>query len=159
MIKILKESSAPDLQKYYKKQKKKIVLAGGCFDILHSGHLYFLLNAKEKGDVLVLLLESDENIKLRKGNGRPINSQKNRSIVLSNLKFVDHIIMLEGMTKSEEYDKLIVQIKPEIIAVTSGDKFIKRRMEQSQKVGAKLEIIDKINTPSTSDLISNIKNG
>lgn len=159
MIKILKQSSAQDLFNHYKNKKKKIILAGGCFDILHSGHIYFLTKAKEKGDILVLLLESDENIKLKKGKTRPINSQKNRSIVLSNLKFVDHVIMLEGMTKSEEYDKLIVQIKPEVIAITSDDKYISKRIEQSHKVGAKLEIINKITTPSTTDLISKIKNG
>jgi rfaE bifunctional protein nucleotidyltransferase chain/domain len=157
--KILNQSSAPDLQKYYKKTNKKIILTGGCFDVLHSGHLKFLKSAKTKGDILIVLLESDKNIKLKKGNNRPINSQKIRSIVLSNIKDVDHVIQLKGMTKSQEYAKLIVQINPDVIVVTEGDKYISRRKEQCEMVGAKLEVIKKFISPSTSELITQYKNG
>ena len=142
---------------YAKKLHKKIVLTGGCFDILHSGHLYFLSESKKNGDILIILLESDENIKIRKGKNRPINSMKKRLKVLSLLSYVDFIIPLRGMTKKEEYDKLIVQIKPDLITITKGDINIKKRKIQADLVGAKLIEISKIENISTTQIIKNIK--
>lgn len=138
-----------------KRQGKTIVLAGGCFDILHKGHIFFLEEAKRQGDILILFLESDENIKIRKGNDRPINSQKYRSIVLAALSSVDYVIPLEGMTNNQEYDKLIVQIKPDIIALTEGDPGLEQREKQAKMVKAKIRLIKKIEGKSTTNLIKN----
>lgn len=139
-----------------RKQNKKIVLVGGCFDILHAGHIFFLEKSKQQADILIVFLESDENIKLRKGKNRPINSQKNRSIVLSSIEPVNYIIPLVGMTKGEDYDKLIVQIKPDVIALTTGDKYLEKRKEQASVVGAKLIEIEKIEGISSSKFAKNI---
>ena len=64
----------------------KIVLVGGCFDILHLGHVVFLEKAKKEGDVLVVLLESDEKVRFLKGKGRPVHTQSERAEILSALK-------------------------------------------------------------------------
>jgi rfaE bifunctional protein nucleotidyltransferase chain/domain len=146
---------APTLQKL-KSKNKKIILVGGCFDILHLGHIKFLEDSKKHADILILLLESDENIRKYKGENRPINSQKNRSIVLSSLKTVDLIIPLEGMTKNEDYDKLIVQIKPDFIALTRGDKNISHRKKQCDMIGAKLIEIQKVENLSSTGYINSI---
>lgn len=136
---------------------KKIVIAGGCFDILHIGHVEYLNEAKKTGDVLVVLLESDNSIKKIKGITRPINPQKNRAKILSELKPVDYIICLSEFGNSD-YDKLIFQLKPQIIATTFGDKQIEHKIRQANMIGAKVVIVNKkIKDQSTSkiaDIIS-----
>ncbi len=156
MNKIIKQEDIGALVTKLKKSRKSIVLGGGCFDILHPGHIKFLEEAKKTGDVLLILLESDQNVKWRKGKNRPINNQKNRSIVLSTLASVDFIIPLTEMTKDEEYDKLIVQIKPDVISITYGDPNIAKRQSQAKMVGANLAVIDRIKTKQTSELIKSI---
>lgn len=138
-----------------KSKEKKIVLVGGCFDILHPGHIAFLSEAKKSGDLLFTFLESDLKIKKMKGEGRPINNQIIRAKVLNSLPMIDYIIPLKGVTKNEEYDKLIVQIKPDFIAITENDSGTNKRRKQAEMVGAKLIVIKKMKTPSTSELIEN----
>ncbi len=156
MKKIISTNDAALISSKSKKLNKKIVLVGGCFDILHLGHIYFLEKSKEEGEILFVLLESDENIKKWKGINRPINSQKNRGIVLSAISSVDYIIPLKGMTKTEDYDKLIVQINPDVIAITKGDKNIEKRQSQTDSIGAKLVKINKIEGISTTKFAENI---
>lgn len=156
MGKVLNIKQTINVAKELNKQGKTVVLVGGCFDVLHSGHIGFLNEAKKEGDVLMALLESDENIKKIKGKNRPLNSQINRSIVLSSLSSVNYIIPLRGVTNGNFYDKLIVQIKPAYIAITVGDKNLKKREEQCKLVNAKLVKIRKFNGLSSSNYIKNI---
>lgn len=137
-----------------KNKKNKIVLVGGCFDVLHLGHVIFLEKAKKLGNKLVVLLESDENIKKDKGNNRPINNQENRAKMLMSLKVVDQVISLPEMKTDEEYFDLIKKIKPSVIAVTDGDKRFLQKKEQAKIVGAKLvKVIKLIPHQSTSRVI------
>ena len=136
---------------------KKIVLVGGCFDIVHLGHLIFLEKAKAKGDILIVLLESDENIRKNKGQNRPINNQDDRAVFLTKLKMVDYVIKLPEMKNDEEYFKIINKIKPKIIAVSEKDINLVKKKEQAQKIGAKLiEVTKIIPQRSTSKIIEDI---
>ena len=155
MSKIITINQAAKLSTKFKQSGKTIVLVGGCFDLLHKGHIYFLEKSKQKGDLLFVLLESDVNIRKRKGENRPINPQNTRSIVLSARPYVDYIIPLQDVTNDKDYDKLIVQIKPDIITMTKGDKNLSQRTKQCEKFGVKLELIDKMEGVSTSNLIEN----
>lgn len=156
--KILKLQDISDEITKLKKENKKIVLIGGCFDILHTGHILFLEAAKKEGDVLFVLLESDESIKKKKGERRPVNSQKNREIVVNAIKNVDYVVPLIGVTKNEEYDRLMVQIDPDIVAITEGDSQIDLRRKQCELINAQLKIvIKKIDNNSTTALINRIK--
>ena len=132
---------------------KRIVLAGGCFDILHVGHLSFLEKAKTHGDALFILLESDEAIKIIKGEKRPINPQQDRAKVLASLTMTDHIIKLNGILKNEEYDKLILALKPAIIATTKADPQRRHKERQAALSGAKVvDVTEMINTTSTTKI-------
>lgn len=154
MNKIIQTDVIDKVVEKIKKLGKTIVLVGGCFDILHVGHTLFLETAKKEGDFLFVLLESDENTKKKKGEGRPINSQKKRTAVLCALKFVDYVIPLIGVTKNEDYDKLIVQIKPDVIAMTKGEPGVEQRKKQAVAVGAELKlVIDRVKEESTTGLI------
>jgi FAD synthetase len=125
-------------------KKNKIVLVGGCFDILHSGHIIFLKKAKKLGDELIVLLESDENIKEKKGKNRPINNQKNRSLVLSNLKIVDEVIKLPFLKNDKDYFKIIEKIKPDFIAVSQNDENLEKKKKQAKIIGAKVVKVTKL---------------
>jgi FAD synthetase len=131
---------------------KKIVLVGGCFDLLHYGHISFLQQAKAAGDRLIVALESDENVRKSKGTSRPIHSQSQRKKMLQALSFVDEIIELPPMDKDEDYVTFIRKIKPDVIAFTEGDPIPDKKTEQAKLIGAAVVIIPKIHTPSTSQL-------
>ena len=131
---------------------KKIVLVGGCFDLLHYGHISFLKQAKSYGDYLIVALESDENVRKSKGASRPIHTQSQRKEMLQALKVVDEVIEFPPMTKDKEYFEFIRKIKPDVIALTEGDPILTKKMEQAKQNGAKVVIISKIHTPSTSQL-------
>lgn len=135
-------------------ERGKIVLTGGCFDILHIGHLTFLEKAKAEGDILVVLLESDQSIRKNKGKNRPINTQKDRVKILAALKSVDMVIPLPPMDSDKAYDDLVAKIHPDIIATTIGDKSISHKRRQAKKLGIELRIVMKIlKDKSTSNLI------
>lgn len=135
--------------------KRKTVLVGGCFDVLHPGHVIFLEKAKKMGDYLIVLLESDEKIKQLKGKSRPFFNQQERAVVLKGLKFVDQIIMLPFIKTNAEYERVIKKLKPDIIAATKGapDNYHKERI--AKIVGAKLKYVSKIiGNYSTSKILN-----
>ncbi len=99
-----------------KQDGKKIVFTNGCFDILHAGHIKYLQEAKELGDILIIGLNSDSSIKRLKGKERPINSQADRAVVLGGLSAVDYIVIF----KEDTPFNLIKHIKPDIL-VKGGD--------------------------------------
>ena len=145
-----------DLQKsktfLSKENKGRIVLTGGCFDILHIGHVRFLSEAKRMGDYLVVILENDEKVKKLKGGNRPIFIQKDRAEMLSALRSVDLIVLLPTIESDRDYLDVVMKIKPDIIAVTEKDPQIEKKKEQAKKIGAELKVISLVKTLSTSKL-------
>ncbi len=101
---------------HLKGEGKKIVFTNGCFDLLHLGHLKILREAKTKGDILIVGLNSDSSIRKIKGSTRPILDQKTRAKLLVNLNPVDYVVLFKEKTP---YD-LIKTIKPDIL-VKGGD--------------------------------------
>jgi D-beta-D-heptose 7-phosphate kinase / D-beta-D-heptose 1-phosphate adenosyltransferase len=99
-----------------KKMGKKIVFTNGCFDILHSGHVSYLEEAADQGDILVVGVNSDSSVKRLKGDHRPVNSTNQRVKVLSGLESVDYIISFDDDTPLN----LIQVLLPDIL-VKGGD--------------------------------------
>jgi D-beta-D-heptose 7-phosphate kinase/D-beta-D-heptose 1-phosphate adenosyltransferase len=95
---------------------KKIVFTNGVFDILHRGHVQYLMDARALGDVLVVGLNCDSSVKRLKGETRPVISESDRAFVLSNLKPVDYVVIFEEDTPLE----LISEILPDVL-VKGGD--------------------------------------
>jgi rfaE bifunctional protein nucleotidyltransferase chain/domain len=85
---------------------KKVVLANGCFDILHVGHLRYLQGARALGDVLVVALNSDKSVRLIKDEGRPILSESERVALVSGLRSVDYVILFDEPDVSRVLDVL-----------------------------------------------------
>jgi len=130
----------------------KKILIGGCFDLIHIGHIYFLEEAKKLGDKLVVLLESDETIKRLKGEHRPIHTQKERKKMLESIKFVDEVISIPPLKTDKEYYNLVQKINPDIIAITEGDPILEKKQEQAKLIGARAVVVPKIYSPSTTSL-------
>ena len=119
---------------------KSVVLVGGCFDVLHFGHIEFLKKAKVAGDYLVVALEPDQRI-LKYKHRKPTHTQKERAEILSSICFVDKIILLLVLNGFEEYNRLVEHIHPNVIAITEGDPQFKNKQNQAEKVGATVEVV------------------
>ena len=91
---------------YWKSNTKKVVLVGGCFDVLHYGHVQFLESAKSRGDLLVVALEPDEFIAKRKKR-KPVHTQAERAAILSALRSVDVVLLLPFFTTDMEYRRMV----------------------------------------------------
>lgn len=153
MDKIINIKQASKLSQKLRSRGRKIVLAGGCFDVLHIAHVKFLQKAKQKGDILFVILESDDNVTKLKGKNRPINSQKNRGIVLSALGFVDYVVRLSNIKNDAQYDAVVSQIQPSIIATTAGDPNILHKKRQASQIkGRVVCVLQRISDQSTTRL-------
>jgi len=127
---------------------KKIIMTNGCFDILHSGHVEYLSKAKELGDVLIVALNSDDSVKRLKGSSRPINKIQERMTVLSSLQAVDWLVEFNQDTPGD----LIKSILPNVL-VKGGD----YKEEDIEENGGEVKVIDYVESKSTSETISRIK--
>ena len=136
-----------------KKNGKKTVFTNGVFDILHIGHLTYLEEARNLGDVLIVGVNSDASVKVNKGDKRPINSQKNRAEMLSGLKFVDYTVIFDEKTP----EKLLDLLKPDI-HVKGGDYKKEDRPETKivEKNGGEVKILSFVDSFSTTDIINKI---
>ena len=90
---------------------KKVVLTGGCFDIFHFGHFTFLKAAKKAGDILVVLVESDEFIKKKKKK-IPVHTQDQRAQILAAFTMTDYVVKLPFFNSDADYCTLVQRIKP-----------------------------------------------
>ena len=96
--------------------RQKIVFTNGCFDVLHYGHVHYLAQARQLGDLLVVGLNSDASVRRLKGESRPVNPEQARAFVLAALEMVDYVCLFEEDTP---YD-LIAAVKPDVL-VKGGD--------------------------------------
>ncbi len=95
-----------------KKKGKRIVLANGCFDLIHVGHIRYLKESRALGDILVVALNSDTSVRKLKGKGRPILSEEERVEIISSFYFVDYVIVF----KEPNVEKILLTLKPHVHA-------------------------------------------
>ncbi len=94
-----------------RQQGKKIGFTNGCFDLLHQGHLFSLMQARKECDLLVVGLNSDSSVRRLKGPERPVQDENTRSLLLASLEFVDYVIIFDDDTAVP----LVEAIKPDIL--------------------------------------------
>lgn len=141
------------LRDQFKAEGKKVVFTNGVFDLIHSGHVDYLIKAKELGDILILALNSDESVKRIKGNKRPILLLKERAFIVSNLKPVDYVTFFEEDTPAEIINELI----PDILVKGADwpiDKIVGREVVEAN--GGEVKTIQFVNDQSTSKIIQKI---
>jgi len=134
------------------------VLATGTFDILHSGHLDYLEYAKSLGDYLVVHIESDEAVKRHKGVDRPVNDEKNRNRLISNLKIVDETIVADGERAATG---ILESTNPDILVIAPKDSFdAKTKEAEFKQICPNLRVVwfdQKKTQISTSGILNKIK--
>ena len=95
-----------------RQRKRKIVLANGCFDFFHVGHIRYLAGAKALGDCLSVAINSDEQVRRLKGENRPLMPERERAEIVSALKFVDYVTIFAEPTVEE----IIHAVRPDFHA-------------------------------------------
>ena len=161
-------SSPPLLEKIFKErlrlrsflkenyEGKKLVFTNGCFDILHSGHVLYLHEARQLGDVLILGLNSDASVRRLKGKGRPAHTWEDRAKVLAGLASVDFILYFEEDTPKES----ILTLRPHIHC-KGGDYKAEDLPETPlvRELGGEVQVLPFVAGASTTSLIEKIKMG
>ncbi|MCX5702289.1 MAG: D-glycero-beta-D-manno-heptose 1-phosphate adenylyltransferase [Candidatus Omnitrophica bacterium] len=150
-VKTLKELNT--IIKNLKSKGKKIVFTNGCFDLLHYGHLKYLEEAKAKGDILVVAINSDTSVNKIKGDKRPITSEKDRARIIAGLACVDYVVVF----KEETPLNVIKILKPDILVKGrdwKADNIVGR--EVVLKNGGRVSTLSFLKGYSTTNLIKKI---
>ena len=142
-----------EIRNKLKKDNKKVVFTNGCFDILHAGHVDYIIKAKEKGDILIVAVNSDSSMKRIKGTFRPIVPQNERAFIISSLKPVDYVVIFEEDTPYEIITKLIpdILVKGEDWSI---ENIVGRDIVEAN--GGKVETIKFVNNQSTTNIIKTV---
>jgi rfaE bifunctional protein nucleotidyltransferase chain/domain len=133
----------------------RIVLANGCFDVLHVGHTRYLAGASALGDILVVGINSDRQVAILKGKGRPLLPERERAEIVAALEVVDLVTIFDEPT----VEALLLAIKPDIHAKGtdySEDSVPERDVVRSY--GGQVAIVGDPKNHSTSEMISRLSN-
>ena len=152
--KIVSRETLAHLCAGWKVKGHKVVFTNGCFDILHPGHIQLLLEAAELGDKLVLGLNTDASVKRLKGEGRPVNDEQSRTLIMAAQLYVDAVSLFDEDTPLE----LIQAIHPDVI-VKGGD-YTPETVVGNDFVtsyGGKVVIVPTVEGFSTTSIINRMK--
>lgn len=155
--KIVSQNQALKELKTWREKNKKIVFTNGCFDIIHPGHIDYLSQARDLGDILVLGLNTDQSVRrLNKGSNRPINDERTRAYVLAGLASVDLIVFFDEQTPYN----LIKLLQPNVL-VKGKDYEVEKIIgfDILKENGGEVITIPFLNGYSTSSLIKKIIEG
>lgn len=154
--KLLPLARAVELRESLRARGQRVVLTNGVFDLLHTGHLYFLQQARAKGDALFVALNADESVRQLKGPLRPVQDAAARAYALAALACVDAIVVFARPRLTEE----IAALRPDVY-VKAGDYTLDKldRGERAalEQAGAAIEFLPFLPGFSTTALIAKIK--
>lgn len=153
MFKLKKRADIAKIVAKLKKHGRKVSFANGCFDIIHVGHVRFLKAARDRGDVLVLGLNSDASVRKLKGAGRPLVNQRERAEIMSAFEFVDYILIFNELTVDKTLQILLPTYHCKGTDYTM-DTVPEREM--AKKFGIKIAIVGDPKDHSTKDIIKTI---
>lgn len=134
---------------------KKLVVTNGCFDLLHPGHVTYLECARNQGDVLLLGLNGDDSVRQLKGEGRPVNSEADRAVVVAALQSVDGVCIFAEKTAT----RFLSAAQPDIY-VKGGDYTLETVNQDERRVvenaGGRVVILPFVPGKSTTALLEKI---
>jgi rfaE bifunctional protein nucleotidyltransferase chain/domain len=136
-----------------RKRGDRIILANGCFDILHAGHVRYLAGARALGDLLVVGVNSDEQVSVLKGLGRPIMPDADRAEIVASLVAVDLVTIFDEPT----VEALLLALKPDVHA--KGTDYTEETVPEREVVrsyGGRVAIVGDPKDHSTSELIGSL---
>jgi len=135
-------------------QGRRIVLANGCFDLLHVGHVRYLTAARALGDVLFVGINSDASVARLKGAGRPLMPAGERAELLASLRAVDHVVVFDEDTA----DRLVGLVRPDVHA--KGTDYTEGTVPEAASVragGGRVAIVGDPKDHATRDLIARVR--
>ncbi|QAX81574.1 bifunctional D-glycero-beta-D-manno-heptose-7-phosphate kinase/D-glycero-beta-D-manno-heptose 1-phosphate adenylyltransferase HldE [Candidatus Pseudomonas adelgestsugas] len=134
---------------------ESIVFTNGCFDILHTGHVAYLEQARAQGDRLVVAVNDDASVSRLKGSGRPINSVNRRMAVLAGLGAVDWVVSFSEDTQKS----LLAQVKPDVL-VKGGDYSVAQVVGADivSAYGGTVKVLSMVEDSSTTAIVEKIRN-
>lgn len=151
---------APDQLRKWGEQTKasgrRIVLTNGCFDIFHAGHAHFLHEAAAAGDMLVVAVNTDERVRLLKGEGRPVNTLEDRLRVLEAIDDVSAVTWFDEQTAIE----IVKRLRPDVYV--KGSDYRGKRFPEEQYVrshGGEVVFVDLLVGRSTTDIVERVLSG
>lgn len=141
------------LLSFYRFKNLKVVFTNGCFDLIHLGHVKYLSQAADLGNILIVGLNSDSSVIKIKGHGRPVLDQESRAMTLAAFSFVNNIVLFDEETPY----KLIKQIRPDIL-VKGGDYNPEEIVGYDivKENGGEIKMLDFIEGYSTSGILEKI---
>jgi len=136
----------------YAAEGKRLVLTNGCFDLLHTGHVRYLEEARRCGDALIVAVNSDASVRELKGPTRPVNGELDRAEVLAALRCVDHVTIFTGKRVTE----VIRLLRPAVYA--KGGDYTPETLDPGEKaaldeVGAEIRILQLVPGRSTTAIL------
>jgi rfaE bifunctional protein nucleotidyltransferase chain/domain len=139
----------------YRSEGKRLVLTNGCFDLLHTGHVRYLQQARALGDALLVAVNSDASVRELKGPGRPLNVESDRAEVLSALRCVDHVTIFAGKRVTD----VIRALRPSLYA--KGGDYTLETLDSGERsaleeVGAEIRLVSLVPGRSTTGLLQKI---
>jgi D-beta-D-heptose 7-phosphate kinase/D-beta-D-heptose 1-phosphate adenosyltransferase len=138
----------------YRRAGQTLVLTNGCFDLLHAGHLAFLEEANQQGDVLAVAVNSDSSVRRLKGSDRPVIGQEQRAALLAGLACVRHVVLFDEDTPHE----LVRRVRPDVL-VKGGDYtrggVVAREVVEAY--GGRIHVTRKLGEVSTSGIVAAVR--
>ena len=138
----------------HRQKKEKVVLANGCFDLLHVGHLRYLEGAKGEGDVLVVAVNSDSGVRQLKGPGRPILSEQERAELVAGFEAVDYVVIFS----EANVEGLLAALRPDVHA--KGTDYTMATVPErsvAERLGVRVAIVGDRKDHSTRDLLEKVR--
>jgi len=138
----------------WRARRDTIVLANGCFDLLHAGHVRYLEAAKRLGDRLVVAINSDESVRTLKGEGRPLMPAAERAEILASLSDVDAVVMF----LEHDVAAIIRELRPDVHA--KGTDYTAERVPERDVViacGGSVAIVGDPKDHSATEIIRKLK--
>jgi D-glycero-beta-D-manno-heptose 1-phosphate adenylyltransferase len=154
--KILSRSDAIAAVRGHKRDAKRVVLANGCFDTLHVGHVRYLAGAKQEGDILVVGVNSDSSVGCLKGPGRPILDERARALLVASLRDVDYVVIFPEV----DVAALLVELRPDVHA--KGTDYTAETVPERQtsaRLGIRVAIVGDSKNHSTRRFFEAIRKG
>ena len=152
--KILGREALLERLREHQKRGRRIVLANGCFDLLHAGHVRYLEGARREGDVLVVAVNSDAGVRVLKGPGRPVLPEQARAQLVAALGAVDYVVIFDESSVEE----LLRSIRPAVHA--KGTDYTAETVperETAAQLGVRVAIVGDAKRHSTRDLLTRLR--
>lgn len=152
--KILTRAAARTVVAEHKRAGKRVVLANGCFDTLHVGHVRYLAGARSEGDVLVVAVNSDQSTRELKGPGRPILDEQARAQLVAAIRDVDYVMIFS----EPNVEALLDELRPDVHA--KGTDYTKETVPEravSSRLGIRVAIVGDPKNHSTRGFLDAVR--